>query len=96
MTPEWSQEVVFLTGDCGVYEKGQLCFLGRLDRQCQVLGQRVELGELESHLREYPGMMEVSVQMIGDGDQGTGTLSAFLVLEEGGSSRPERHSEFSL
>ncbi len=36
---------------------GDLIFMGRVDNQVKVRGHRVELEEIESHLREYPGIV---------------------------------------
>lgn len=59
------------TGDARVYRTGDLCrlrrdgdieFLGRNDDQVKVLGHRIELGEVEHHLRAHPSVAAVSVQ----------------------------------
>ncbi|MGE0447886.1 MAG: amino acid adenylation domain-containing protein, partial [Vicinamibacterales bacterium] len=59
------------TGDARVYRTGDLCrlrrdgdieFLGRNDDQVKVLGHRIELGEVEHHLRAHPAIAAVSVQ----------------------------------
>lgn len=40
---------------------GTLEFLGRIDTQIKIRGYRVELGEIESCLRTYPGIRETAV-----------------------------------
>jgi amino acid adenylation domain-containing protein len=48
---------LYLTGDLGYYDfSGQLRFLGRLDDQIKVRGQRLEPGEVESLLTRAPGV----------------------------------------
>jgi acyl-CoA synthetase (AMP-forming)/AMP-acid ligase II len=44
-------QVYYRTGDLVARVDGQLLYLGRLDHQIQVRGNRVELGEVEAHLR---------------------------------------------
>lgn len=40
---------------------GHLQFIRRIDHQVKINGMRVELGEIESVLREYPGIKEVAL-----------------------------------
>jgi non-ribosomal peptide synthetase component F len=48
---------MFRSGDLARYlPDGNLQYLGRLDRQVKVRGQRVELGEIETALRTYPAI----------------------------------------
>ncbi|MDF2257471.1 non-ribosomal peptide synthetase [Streptantibioticus ferralitis] len=47
----------YRTGDLGRYwPDGTLEFLGRADRQVKVRGHRIELGEVEAALRDFPGV----------------------------------------
>ena len=49
----------FRTGDLGRHTRdGNLVFTGRRDRQVQVHGNRVELGEVEATLVAYPGVTD--------------------------------------
>lgn len=58
----------YRTGDCGVYREDQIIeFLGRLeDTQVKIRGHRIELGEVESILKEFPGINETVVVCQGD------------------------------
>lgn len=55
---------LYKTGDLVVYDpdgRGSLVFVGRKDRQVKIRGQRVELGEIEHHLRKDLPANTVSV-----------------------------------
>ncbi|SFD53417.1 non-ribosomal peptide synthetase [Streptomyces aidingensis] len=55
-------ERLYRTGDRGRWSvDGRVEFLGRMDHMVKVRGYRVELGEVESVLREHPGLREVTV-----------------------------------
>jgi len=51
----------YRTGDRVRREAGELVHLGRVDDQVKVRGNRVEPGEIESVLRQHPGIAEVVV-----------------------------------
>ncbi|MEH0934717.1 amino acid adenylation domain-containing protein, partial [Micromonospora psammae] len=62
---------LYRTGDRAVWlPDRQLLFLGRIDRQVKVRGQRVELGEVEAVLGEHPRVRHVAVVPV-DGPAGT-------------------------
>lgn len=44
-------------------------YLGRRDDQIKLRGFRIELGEVEAGLRRQPGVQEVAVRLIGEGDE---------------------------
>ncbi|CAA9959672.1 hypothetical protein PTMSG1_03087 [Pyrenophora teres f. maculata] len=74
---------VYKTGDLVQYEPdGGLVYIGRKDGQVKVRGQRVELGEIEYHVREcMPMAHEIAIEMVtlaGDGRKTV--LAAFLQL----------------
>lgn len=61
--PELGNDIWYKTGDSVKQDKdGCLYYLGRIDNQLQVLGYRVELGEIDSTLRAVSGSeMAVSI-----------------------------------
>jgi amino acid adenylation domain-containing protein len=58
---------------------GKLVFLGRIDRQVKIRGLRIELGEVESALAEFPGFGEVAVEPWTD-DAGTAHLVGYAAF----------------
>jgi amino acid adenylation domain-containing protein len=59
--PEVGVQRWYLTGDHGYRTAAnQFHFLGRLDNQVQLLGKRVELEEIEAHLRKVANSTEVA------------------------------------
>lgn len=72
---------VFRSGDRGRWlENGELEFAGRVDRQVQINGMRVELGEVEAAMRSLPEVEQAVVLVVGQDD--VSTLSAFVVPSE--------------
>lgn len=74
---------LYKTGDLVKYSPdgcGFLVFMGRKDRQVKLRGQRIELAEIEHHLRaNLPGGTSVAVEVITPGGKsGPQTLVAFL------------------
>lgn len=73
---------MYRTGDLAKWNhKRELIFLGRNDRQVKVRGFRVELGEVEYHLRTLPGVSDAFVQA--RGEAGISELLAWLVVPTG-------------
>lgn len=61
VVPPGKNEVYYRTGDLvkKLVENGPLVFLGRIDLQVKVLGNRVELGDVEAAVRKASGLEEV-------------------------------------
>lgn len=68
---------LYRTGDVVCRRAGDLEFLGRRDHQVKIRGYRVELGEIESVLREHPDVREAAVVVQQSG--GEKRLAAFVV-----------------
>ncbi|MEU5863235.1 amino acid adenylation domain-containing protein [Nonomuraea sp. NPDC047529] len=67
---------LYRTGDLARLRRdGAVEFLGRIDNQVKIRGQRVELGEIEAVLREQPGVRVALVVAGGDG------LAAYVVTD---------------
>ncbi|MFC7741147.1 hypothetical protein ACFQXA_09275 [Nocardiopsis composta] len=54
-------EEAYRTGDWATRDGSTLYYLGRRDRQVQLRGHRVELGEIEAALRRHPRVEECAV-----------------------------------
>jgi hypothetical protein len=79
---------LYLTGDVArVDADGELEFLGRLDGQVKVRGQRVELGEIESALASHPSVLEAAAVLRQDGPEGG--LVGYVVPKPGRHVAPE-------
>ncbi|MFY1698434.1 amino acid adenylation domain-containing protein [Solwaraspora sp. WMMA2101] len=58
---------LYRTGDLGRWRAdGNLVFLGRTDHQVKIRGYRVELGEVETALRELPGVRQAAAVLRDD------------------------------
>ncbi|KAE8823752.1 hypothetical protein PTNB85_09877 [Pyrenophora teres f. teres] len=77
---------LYKTGDLVRYDSdGNLVCLGRKDSQVKVRGQRVELGEIEHHVREcLPEARQLAVEVIlPSGQKEHALLAAFIQLGKG-------------
>ncbi|KAE8823734.1 hypothetical protein PTNB85_09859 [Pyrenophora teres f. teres] len=77
---------LYKTGDLVRYNaNGDLVCLGRKDSQVKVRGQRVELGEVEHHVREcLPEARQLAVEVIlPSGQKDYAMMAAFVQLDEG-------------
>ncbi len=73
---------LYRTGDVArLREDGVIEFLGRGDQQVKIRGQRLELGEVETVLREYQGVEECVVVVWGNSPEEK-FLAAYLVTSE--------------
>lgn len=85
--------IMYKTGDvCRYQPDGKIEFLGRVDSQVKIRGQRVELGEIESRLAAYDNVSAAAVLARGAGE--SMTLIAYVVPrnvdtnEIGGETQP--------
>ncbi|MHC5699880.1 D-alanine--poly(phosphoribitol) ligase [Streptomyces sp. PKU-MA01144] len=75
-----SGQLVLRTGDLAVQgEKGEFYFCGRTDSQVQINGNRVELGEVERRLLEFPGATAAAALPLPEPGGGS-RLAAFVVV----------------
>lgn len=78
----WNGERLYETGDIGKYvdSSGLIEILGRDDRQVKIRGYRVELGEVESILRQCDGVAECAVTTgMSERSNSATSLVAFVV-----------------
>jgi amino acid adenylation domain-containing protein len=61
VTPPGKNETYYRTGDLVKRPEGSgpICYVGRIDSQLKIRGQRVELGEIEAVIREESGISQV-------------------------------------
>ncbi|WDM15554.1 amino acid adenylation domain-containing protein [Streptomyces lavenduligriseus] len=75
---------MYRTGDLARWTNdGRLELLGRMDKQVKVRGYRVELGEVEAVLAEYPGSAECAV--VHREQDGGSVLDAYVRLTQKGT-----------
>ena len=80
-------ETLYKTGDLAKWlPDGNLVFLGRIDRQVKIRGHRVELGEIETFIRESAVITDVHVMVLKDEEQ-EDLLTAFVVAESLGDKK---------
>lgn len=73
---------MYRTGDLVRYlPDGNLDFRGRRDTQVKLRGYRIETGEIESVLKQHPGVAECAVELRED-HPGNRTLAAYVVGTE--------------
>ncbi len=71
---------LYHTGDLGRWlPDGNILFMGRRDEQIKIRGHRVEPGEIENRLRQFPGVQKAVV--VKTGDQGQQKLAAYLMVD---------------
>jgi len=72
---------LYKSGDLARYRAdGVIEYLGRLDHQVKIRGQRVELGEIEATLKGYSGVSE-NVVIVREDTPGDKRLVAYLVAK---------------
>ncbi|AIS52132.1 surfactin synthase subunit 2 [Thermoanaerobacter kivui] len=69
-------EIIYKTGDLvRILEDGNIQYIGRVDNQVKIRGQRVELEEIENVALRYPGILQCTVTF--DSDKNCLTLYYF-------------------
>jgi amino acid adenylation domain-containing protein len=84
---------LYRTGDLGKFSSdGNLEFIGRVDHQVKLRGFRIDLGDIESNLRQHKEVKEAVVvsKTFSDQDQ---RLVAFVVPRHRGGSRDQTGSQ---
>lgn len=85
---------MFATGDVVRYlHDGRLIYLGRNDFQVKIRGHRVELGEIETHLTQHPGVRQACVLAKAQGTLGA-EIIAFVGKSPGFSPTPQELRAF--
>ncbi|MFG6100370.1 amino acid adenylation domain-containing protein [Leptothoe sp. ISB3NOV94-8A] len=76
-------ERIYRTGDLGCYlPDGNIEFLGRVDFQIKLRGYRIEAGEIEAVLTEYPSIQN-AVVTVAETQQHQKYLTAYIILHRG-------------
>lgn len=93
------RERLYRTGDRARFRPdGEIEYLGRLDRQVKIRGHRIELEEIESHLRTFPGVQSAAVVLRPDA-AGEMAPAAYVVAGPGdavGATSIRSHLESRL
>ncbi|MCK9426819.1 MAG: AMP-binding protein [Ignavibacteriaceae bacterium] len=72
------EEIFYRTGDLGLIdEEGDFLYCGRIDFQVKIQGFRVELGEIEHHVRNFTNLVNVAALPV-QNNSGTTQLHLFL------------------
>ena len=74
----------YRTGDWGRTRGGLIFFEGRMDGQIKLHGYRIELGDIESHLRNLPQISD-AVVLVAEKNGKPDSLAGFVVLRERGA-----------
>lgn len=86
-------ERMYRTGDLGrQLPSGEIAYLGRQDSQLKLRGHRIELGEIQSHLRAVPGVDQAAVIALGSGAEAR-ILGFFTATDAGDETLGRRISE---
>ena len=78
----WNGKRCYRTGDVVRYlSDGNIQFVGRRDGQVKIRGFRIELKEVESVIREFPGISDATVQAF-DYPNGGKYIAAYVVSDQ--------------
>jgi len=90
-----SNASMYRTGDLSKYlPDGNICFLGRTDRQVKLRGFRIEPGEIEAVLKEHPSV-EQSVVQVQESENGHQKLVGFVTLKEETAAEVSKKDEWA-
>ena len=79
---QWNGKRCYRTGDVVRYlSDGNIQFVGRRDGQVKIRGFRIELKEVESVIREFPGISDATVQAF-DYPNGGKFIAAYVVSDQ--------------
>ncbi|MCR5013372.1 MAG: amino acid adenylation domain-containing protein [Bacteroidales bacterium] len=82
LSPTSGLSRVYRTGDIVRYlPDGNIQFVGRKDGQVKIRGFRIELKEVESIIREFPGIKDATVQAF-DEEGGGKFIAAYIVSDQ--------------
>ena len=74
---------MYRTGDLVRFRAdGDIQFIGRKDMQVKIRGFRIELKEVESVIREFPGITDATVQAFDEEGEGAGKFLAAYVVSD--------------
>lgn len=83
---------LYKTGDMARYhEDGTIEFLGRIDNQVKVRGQRIELEEIEALLKQHPAVQEAVVSLHEFGPADKRLVAYFTAQADKGATNSELH-----
>ena len=86
-------ERMYWTGDVGRWRQdGLLEFIGRVDNQVKLRGQRVELGEIEAALNEHADV-EQAIVTVNEDKWGEKRLVAYLVARKTAEEKEDQENE---
>lgn len=88
-TPSWRKNLPLAAGSMRFYRTGDLChfaadgslqFVGRKDSQIKINGQRVELEEVEQHVKKhFPHAHQVRADYVRRGTDAAGSIDGLLI-----------------
>jgi amino acid adenylation domain-containing protein len=85
---------LYKTGDLARWRAdGVIEYLGRADEQVKIRGFRIEPGEIESALRQHPGVSQCAV-VVNRAPNGDGTLHGYIVRSSGAAPSDSDLSTF--